>query len=299
LQISALEHTHQKNSGGILTKIYRALVLSLFALAVSWASCFAILDQPAAQTVNAGMKRALISFATARGLSAVISVVQGTQLSAQPMGIGVTLTPGQLLAPVNNVVGHFANLMLVATVALGVERVMIEIGSYWAVSLGLTLIVVAWAGLAIRRRTFAPSLTRLLLVLLLVRFAVPVSVISSEWIWQHFLDRDYIASQAAIQSATVSADRLNAAPATTDSNGVVDRFKFWLSRNTDLKVRFEELKLAAESATEHIVKLMVIFLLQTLIFPILVLWILYTGLGSILRGPERVWLSRSGETPPS
>jgi hypothetical protein len=40
-------------------------------------------------------------------------------------------------------------------------------------------------------------------------------------------------------------------------------------------LRFEQLKQAAEHATENIIKLIVIFLLQTLLIPLLLLWILY------------------------
>ncbi len=56
--------------------------------------------------------------------------------------------------------------------------------------------------------------------------------------------------------------------------------KEWISNTADVKARFEEIRLAAERVTEHIVKLIVIFLLQTLIIPVLLLW----GLYAVLRG---------------
>ena len=49
-------------------------------------------------------QRALITFALARTLNGVISAVQGTELALQPAGVGVTLTPGQVLDPVNDLV---------------------------------------------------------------------------------------------------------------------------------------------------------------------------------------------------
>ncbi|MCB1944024.1 MAG: hypothetical protein KDI53_18575, partial [Candidatus Accumulibacter sp.] len=84
------------------------------------------------------MKRALVSFATARALNAVISVAQGTEVSMQPAGMGVVLTPGQLLDPVNDLVEQFSHLMLAASVAFGVQKVLISIGAYWVISLLLT-----------------------------------------------------------------------------------------------------------------------------------------------------------------
>jgi hypothetical protein len=51
--------------------------------------------------------------------------------------------------------------------------------------------------------------------------------------------------------------------------------KGWLSKTADVKKNFEDIKQAAERATEHIIKLIVIFLLQTLVLPLLLLWALY------------------------
>ncbi|MCZ8284370.1 MAG: hypothetical protein O9353_02855, partial [Bacteroidia bacterium] len=69
--------------------VRRALVAFTMAAftACAW---LAPLDAPAMQQVDAGLKRALVSFATARLLNAVISVAQGTEASVQPFGVGVT-----------------------------------------------------------------------------------------------------------------------------------------------------------------------------------------------------------------
>lgn len=71
-------------------------------------------------------------------------MVQGTQISAQPFGVGVNLTPGQLLAPLSELVKHFSDLMLAASVAFGIQKVLITIGSYWLLSLVQTGAAVGW-----------------------------------------------------------------------------------------------------------------------------------------------------------
>jgi hypothetical protein len=50
--------------------------------------------------------------------------------------------------------------------------------------------------------------------------------------------------------------------------------------------RFEEMRAAAEQATEHMVKIMAIFLLQTLVMPILLLWGLYAVAKGIFQLPR-------------
>ena len=77
--------------------ITRRIILAVFLAIVILCSWLSPLDAPAIRQVDAGLKRALVSFAAARTLNALISVAQGTEISALPFGVGVTLTPGQVL----------------------------------------------------------------------------------------------------------------------------------------------------------------------------------------------------------
>lgn len=250
------------------------VVLSVAALIVcSW---LAPLDAPAMEQVDAGLKRALLSFATARALNAVISVAQGTEASIQPLGFGVTLTPGQVLDPVNDLVEQFSNLMLVASVVFGVQKVLISIGSYWPISLLLTVAALGWAWCCFRQPPPSALLSRLLVILLMLRFAIPVVTIGTDLLWQKYLAADYAVSQNSISSASGQADKLSPSiPSTSENQGLMEKVKEWFSKNADIKVHFQNLKDAVERATEHIIKLIVIFVLQTLVIPLLLLWALY------------------------
>ncbi|RPH66464.1 MAG: hypothetical protein EHM83_03920 [Burkholderiales bacterium] len=234
------------------------------------------------------MKRALASFATARALNAVISVAQGTELSAQPLGVGVNVAPGQVLDPVNDMVEQFANLMLAASVSFGVQKMLIGIGGYWLVSLLLTVAVVARAWVHLGKLQPPAWLTSVLVLLLLVRFAVPLTTLGSDWLFQEFLADDYRASQKVIDTASGQTAKLDPSIGMTAADkGLLDKMKDWLSQNVDVKARFEELKEAAEQAIEHMITLIVIFLLQTLVIPTLILWGLYHLARSAMTGSPR------------
>jgi len=252
----------------------RALVAFTMA-AVTACAWLAPLDAPAMRQVDAGLKRALVSFATARLLNAVISVAQGTEASVQPFGVGITFTPGQILDPVNDLVEQFSHLMLAASVAFGIQKALISIGSYWPVSLALSAAALAWWWLHLRRQQVPPWLSRLLVILLMLRFAVPVVTLGSDLLWQKFLAADYAASQQLIDSATGQAGQLNPTVAAPDNRGLIESMKDWLAKNGDIGKHAENLKRAAEQATEHIIRLIVIFVLQTLVIPLLLLWALY------------------------
>ena len=56
-------------------------------------------NELAMSQVDAGLKRSLITFGAARALNGIISVAQGTEVVAQPLGFGVSMSIGQVLAP--------------------------------------------------------------------------------------------------------------------------------------------------------------------------------------------------------
>jgi hypothetical protein len=256
----------------------RILVTLLVALTVA-AAWFAPIDSSAGQSVDAGLKRALISFATARALNAVISVAQGTEIAVQPAGVGIIFSPGQILDPVNDLVEQFSHLMLSASIAFGVEKVLLSIGGHGLVSLTLTLIALVWTALYLRQKPVPAWLGRLLMLLLMARFALPVVVIGSDQLFRHFMQSDYLISQQGIDAVSGQLDTLNPpAPAAPNEAGLLEKLKGWASQPGDLKTRYLQLKQAAEQATERIITLMVIFLLQTLLFPLALLWLLW-GLG--------------------
>ena len=250
----------------------KRLTLTLIVAALVACAWLAPLESSANRYVDSGLERALVSFATARALNAVISVAQGTEVAVQPAGVGVVFTPGQALDPVNDLIEQFANLMLTASVAFGAQKVLLAIGAHWLISLTLTLTALGWAALYLARSAPPAWLSRLLVVFLMLRFALPVVIIASDSLFQHFLESDYRASQQGIESVSGQIDTL--APAAGDAS-LLEKFKAWSAQQPDLQARYGRIKQAAEQATERIIKLMVVFLLQTLVFPVFLLWVLW------------------------
>ncbi|MBI3147703.1 MAG: hypothetical protein HYZ17_04245 [Betaproteobacteria bacterium] len=284
----------------------RGLVLALLAVAAACA-WLKPLDEMAGAQAQAGFKRAVASFATARALNALISVVQGTELSVQPLGVGVTLTPGQMLDPLNDLVERFADLMLLASVAFGVQLLLLELGMHWGMSLALTLVTLAWAwqywygkgdpspargsaaetyegsgatpppgswlrSLGSPRRASPPALlTRVLVALLLLRFIVPLAGMASEVVYRGFMQQQYTAGQRGIEQASQALGALSSAEGAAD--------KKWWQLDRHIKALGDTI----DQAVEHAIRLIVVFLLQTLILPLVVFWILLRS-GRMLTG---------------
>jgi hypothetical protein len=72
------------------------------------------LEQAFTDQLTQMLKVTLTVYALARGLNAVISVAQGTEMSIEPMGVGLTLTPGEILDPLNDLIEQVSSVLLIA-----------------------------------------------------------------------------------------------------------------------------------------------------------------------------------------
>lgn len=242
--------------------------------------------------VDTAFKRALVGYALARGLNGVISVAQGTEVAIQPAGVGVNFTPGEILDPVNDLVERFSWIMMLASSSLGIQKVLLSM-SAWK---GL-LFVLVFTGMLLLLSLFWKRLSslrwvlqRLFLFVLLLRFMMPVFITANDWMYRTFLEGDYIEAAASLETAQRSIGEINEevmATRLSDPPTLLERAKAVYDSalaNVDIDRRLEEYRLAAESISENTIQLIVVFLMQTLVFPLLFVYIL---LGVIRRLTHR------------
>ncbi|CAN5422650.1 hypothetical protein BH11PSE11_BH11PSE11_01590 [soil metagenome] len=270
-------------------KTERSLLLFLLCigLACAW---FAPLDGASAQAVDAGLKRALVSFASARALNAVLSVAQSASISVGVAGLSI----GQALRPINELVGQFAELMLAASVAFGTMKLLIVIGSYKGLSLLLTVVALWWAWLRWQAKVPPTLLSKLLLILVLMRFAIPVATLGSEAVFEGFLSSDYKVAQHGIADIPSPPSVLGPAPGKdAGERSVLDKMKEWVPDLARLRVYVDNLKLSAEKWVEHMISLIAVFVLQTLVLPLFLFWLLYRVMAAVLQSEPNFKHGRS------
>lgn len=265
-----------------------ALVV-VVALVVALSSVSSV-DRVAQEDFESLFGRALITFALARALNGVISVVQGTELALQPAGVGVTLTPGEVLDPVNDLIERFSWIMLGATLSLGVQQVLLDIGQWWGTRLVVVLLALAWLALRLWRAKpgqLEPLLLRALIIALFIRFAVPVTLIANEAIYDQFLESRYQESTEVIESAGSEIQAVNEpiAELAEEDSGLLDSLgRAWDStrESLDLKERVAVIKSRATDVIEHLIQLSVVFILQTGILPLVFLWLMLHAVKRVL-----------------
>jgi len=248
------------------------------------------LDRAANDYTDRLMQRALIAFAVARGVDSAISMAQGTEIALQPAGLGVTLTPGEILDPVNDMVEQLSDVLLWAAAIAGMHKLLLVVSGWIWLTAGLSLLLVIY-GLGLWRRVpFPRPLATALGVLLLTRLAMPGLALANEATYRLFFEKPYEESSQLLQLAEMdvrrSADDVDdasrgatapgqASPAEPVVSGFLGRAQAWITgagAALDPRPHMRRLKAGAERAVEGAVQLIALFVLQTLVLPLLFLW---------------------------
>jgi hypothetical protein len=242
-----------------------------------------IVDDAAGDLAEDAFKRALLTFAVARTLNGVISLAQGTELALEPGGVGVNLGVGEVLDPVNDLVEQFSGVMLVAASSLGLQNVLLRITAWWGctallVGAGLVALVLTWWPGPIERRVSTFGM-RLLMLVLVLRFIVPALVIGTNVVTKQFLEDEQRTATAALEAASEEIEEISeeAAPPRSTDRSMLERFGDSVRdtlESMDVDGRLERLRMSLATASEHIVNLIVLFVLQTILLPIAFVWLI-------------------------
>jgi len=226
------------------------------------------------------LKLTLTVYALARGLNAVISVAQGTEMSIEPMGVGLTLTPGEILDPLNDLIEQVSTVLLMASASLGVQNILLSLGDHAAIRIILAILIIATMSLCLLRGISLDKkqgLIKLVIVLSLLRLAVPsVALVSHQM--QSWLATERQQALQTLQTTREDVDSLN----TTDSEPSSSWFDGFKNR-LDIQARLSNVKYQAEQSVEAAIYLLAEFILIMVLLPLLFLYL-------ILKLPSRIRL---------
>ncbi|MEL7296181.1 MAG: hypothetical protein AAGJ86_00900 [Pseudomonadota bacterium] len=264
---------------------------TLFAIFVVGLAASGLADKISERYAADALERAFVTWAVARGLNGVISVAQGTEIALEPGGVGVKLTVGQVLDPVNDLIERFSSVMLIAASAIGLQNILLTITGSFGVSvfLGATALfalLVLWIPRYAMRPRLRAFALRLFLISFVLRFTLPVLVIGSNVVFDQFLQPEQEQATEALRVATADIESLSNEnePELPEERGLFERFGDMVDeslQNLNVRERLAQLKERASGASRHVVNLIVIFVLQTIILPVAFLWLLLEAVKSL------------------
>lgn len=220
--------------------------------------------------LNEMLKVTLTVYALARGLNALISVVQGTELAIEPMGVGLTLTPGQILDPLNDLIEQVSLILLIASASIGIQKILLSAGDI-EIFRGflILLILITLAVMLIRGSNLSlqKNLLRGVIILSILRLAVPVTALAANQM-QNWLDNDRQQAVAVLDSTQQSLKDLQQTELQKDQ-------KWYQGMRDSLNVRdkLHNIKNKAEMAVEAAIYLLAEFVLVMVLLPLLFLFL--------------------------
>jgi hypothetical protein len=250
-------------------------------VALSWTGS---LDERARIETEQALESTLISYALARTLNGVISVAQGTEIAFQPAGIGVVLTAGEILDPLNDLVERFSWIVLLAASSLAMQLLIGEILTSTLLNIVTTLVASASVVLYWKPSIVSAAVRQFVLrataLLLTFRFTVVLAGFAMSFIGSQYLDeREQVAIEylSATQTAIeISDDRERSSR--VDSSSLLDQLDSFIEsqkESFDIDRRLGRMQRQIESAINEVISLIVIYLLKTLLVPLATLAVLY------------------------
>lgn len=261
-------------------------LLSIVVAALFYVGFNQTLDRNAEKYLEQSFSNALATFALARGMNAIISVAQGTEVAIEPGGVGVVVTPGEILDPVNDLVERFSWAVLAAATALGVQLVFVKLGYSMVAQLLLliasgVLVVTIWVPRRLKTKPWQRSLLMLSVLIVGVRFLVPLAVLGNEAVYNGVLRVSYDQSYRVLEQVGDEIQGLQHTDVDREAvhdDGVlssVKRFYLQASDTMNIGQRYKLYEAKVAAAVRHIINLIAIFLLHTIVFPLLLLWLLF------------------------
>lgn len=254
-------------------------LLSL-TLAILVACCWTgVLERSADARLESTLQRALVTAAIARGLNGVISVAQGTELAIQPVGVGVTLSVGEILDPLNDLVERFSWLTLVAAASLGTQLLLTEIFSEPAINTAFTLtallcLALIWSPRLAHRHGW---LIRLVVLVIFARFLFTAVGLVTGWADAWLLEGRQEVAMSGLTATREELEALNnTIPVPIVEPSIAQRFESFLDSGRqllDIDAQLQALQDRVEGSIDQLMDLIVLFLVQTLLLPLGTLWL--------------------------
>ncbi len=239
------------------------------------------IDRLADDYFSQSIKTATLSYATTRAVNAVVSVVKESHLEVAPAGVGVSIAVGQILDPIDDMTERLSTMLVAAIASLGIQKIGYEIGmaiSFKAVAIILLVCIpLLWL-----KSAGAASLIqfgiRLCLILLLLRFMLPLSAMLSDSLYNHWLKPGVENSLQSLTVVSNSYSELSTIPPEQSKN-FFSTLTDGVTKHVDkTRKAFSSMVDNAENIVSSLLALitayLTIFVVQVLILPLCMLWLL-------------------------
>lgn len=270
-----------EQNGVTVRKFAMAIGFMLLAVVMSWTG---VVDRNSSKYVDDALTQAFTAYAVARGVNAVVSVLQSVSVGGS-IGVSFNLSPGEVLDPINDLVERYATVLELSIGSLLTQKILIGATSSLFFNILLTLSVAVFTlSVLAKSQQFTGVLFRIALSLIFLRFAIVLAVLANSWVDAAFLQDEIQQNVSEMQSASdAAAARIPESPKTQtapadEEQGLMNSFKSGVSGFADkaqglmAQMDVGAAKESLDQSVPGMVELMAVFILKTLLLPLLFLY---------------------------
>lgn len=245
------------------------------------------LDSQARAVVDGIAFRAGTAFAVSKTINAALSFAEDVTITGSAFVVEGSVQPAALLKPVNNLVDQFARIMLAVAASALVIEILLRIGAGYGTWILVTLPLGLFAAATFRpQAAWAPRILRVArataVLAVVVRLALPLALGLSGSVSDRFLADRYHDASAGLDVLSEASD--TAAEAVQEANAASWPGKLRSAVSGALSLVGESF-----SDTFHnIVTLVTIFFMETILLPLMILFLLYRGLHLLTARRDRL-----------
>jgi len=247
------------------------------------------IDQRCIEYLDQTLKRATIVYGLCRITNALVSVLQEIDIGFEVIGT-ITLSPFEWLDPLNDLVERFSWILLTAMASIGIQEFFIRLFPDSIINFILLPGLCLWlAGLWFNQYLAVNILAigkQFVLLAVVLRFIIPAEVAINNWIYDYHLKNEY--SQSLNNIKTSVSEIQNRTPVKDISmgdseeeqsqaeTGFFSRTKNAIAAMGDLGPKLKEfqhwLKTQVPILFDNFISLMLVFIINTIFLPIVILW---------------------------
>jgi len=237
----------------------RALIAVLIVVLVALSST-RVVDDYVDDYTSESIRNAALTYATARGINALVSVLQSSQIEVGAFVTGA-VTIGEVFDPLNDMIERFSTVMTWVLASLAAQKVLLLLAShqlflYLVAVLGISALLLLYYGSAPARSL----VFRWFLVVAFVRFALGLAVALNSGADYLFLQQQLESNNQQIEQFQSNILRVDA---NADSTSLRDSvIAFWSSLSLD------ELNQKISRGVENFINLVALYLFKTILFPL-------------------------------
>jgi len=266
---------------------------------------FPILDHKADLYFKDAIMKTGLAYGASRLINGGVSVIKESEVSLEPMGLGVSIAAGQVLDPIDDMTERLSDVLVTAIASLGTQKLVHEVAIELSPVL-MGIFILSWCLLSIvlkeRSKFTRRLLFKLAVVLAVFRICLPLSAFVNDWVYESVFSEKIEQAKTALPFQSGDIDKL-IDMTIPESDGVWDATQKSFDLMSEKTKRLKNVLIRLYANSSNIILNLTtltflyvgLFVIQVLLIPLVIFYLMSRLLNSLFHTTIPPVLKHRGE----